>query len=243
MRSIWIILALLSVNMAWGKSVEVKTGRHFIDTKRTVVLDQFDYIYQIGKIHCRGMIIELVDGTQWKVEPIGQESSSFYKQRKPPLAFDFVENAVQDWLPGERLIFHKVTNKYTTQLLDKMNLIEDHEHILVYNLDRDQLFDVSSFLPPLDPLLTLSFIDRGQKLITLSDGSTWRFDHSIDCPLSWDKGDPIMVAKNTPWRKKHTHLLLNIGVCKCDSTVEHIHPNRIGVVKYEKQEKQEYDDN
>lgn len=220
MLRIMIALLLLCSTSAWSKSVELKTGRWVIDTKRTVVLDEFDYVYILGQVRLRGMIVELLDGTMWEVQPLGPETTSFYALRDPSLKFDFVEDVVRKWKPGERLIFHKVANKQQSE--------EDREQVMVYNIDRDQLFDIAAFLPPEEPSLTILGIDEEQNNIILSDGSTWNFDKLCTCQ-AWRKGNPILIAKNTPWRSNHTHLLINLSICDCDSTVEHIHPNRLGV--------------
>lgn len=225
MKKVFLLMVLLCSSSAWSKPVELNTSNWrwpFIDTKRKVELDQFDYVYSVGQVRSRGMILELPDGSQWLVEPLGKEATSFWAQKSPELPFDFIENQVKKWRPGEKIIFHKVCN----------NVSEDDEKLklLVYNVDRDQLFDVKTFLPPVEPSLTLVNVDPNQKTLELSDGSIWQFAKMCTCQ-EWQKGDPIIVAKNTPWRSKNTHILANLSICECDSTVEHIHANTLGVIR------------
>lgn len=216
MRS-FILACLLMFNMAFAEPIELKTGHWPIDTSRMVELDTFDYAYDLKQLHARGMILELYDGSLWQVEEISAETISFYAQRKEHLDFEFIEDLVAEWQVNERLIFHKVS---------------DRESLLVYNIDRDMLINVTPLLPPTDPFLVIEEVDRTNKKIRLSDQSIWDFIHLCACK-KWSAGNPVIMVKNTPWRADHTHMIINLTPCICDSKVEHIHPNRLGVKRAE----------
>ncbi len=215
MRRALMCLFLLCSTFAWSKTVDLKTGHWIIDRYRTVDLDKFDYRYAFKKAHLRGTFFELEDGSLWELCEVGPETKSFYATRQPKVEFDFVEEIVDQWQQGDELIFHKVA---------------DRDSLLIYNVTRDQLFDVEPFLPSLEPKLSIANIDKGAKQIVLSDNSIWQIECFCECK-NWKVGDPMAVAKDTPWRSTNTHILINLCTCECDSTVEHIHPQRIGVVR------------
>jgi hypothetical protein len=194
----------------------MKTGHWFVDQKRTVALDEFDYVYKLKSPLLRGHFIELDDGSIWQIEEQSPDTKAFYTSH--PQITRYNEDIVTLWQAGERLIFHKVV---------------DRESLLIYNLDRDLLFDVAPFLPPSseDTYLAIAEMDFIKRLLTLTDGTVWNFDALCKCN-NWKTGDPIVVAKNTPWRADHTHILINLYPCECGSTVAHIHPNRLGVKRF-----------
>lgn len=168
--------------------------------------------YKVKKIHVRGMCFELEDGSLWEVQPLGPQSRSFFEQ-KQHFKFDFVEDLVKKWEPGDQLTFFQRR--------------ADVEELMVYNATRDQLIDVTPFLPPVDPSLTLQSIDHEAKSVVLSDGSKWEFK-TFDSEYQWEAGDPILIAKPSPWTNRNApYVLINLCACRCDSTVEHIHPNRL----------------
>jgi|688.fasta_scaffold16465_2 hypothetical protein len=199
---------------AIAKPITLRTGHLFIDRKREVELDNFDYVYSIKKIHGRGKIIELYDGSQWKVEPLGPESESYYLQRPELAGFEFVEDLTKKWKPDEQLIFHKISNR---------------ESLLIYHLERQLLLDVTPFLSPISPHLTVTDIDLEKKLIVLSDQSVWTSPFLYPGTLDWEIADPVLIAKNTPWRGSNTHILVNLSLSQANITVEQIPINRLGV--------------
>jgi hypothetical protein len=206
-------LCIMNLTQMEAKSVNLKTGRFFIDRSRLVEIDEFDYIYTIKDIHLGGYFIELQDGSKWQVQELNYEANSFYADKEDSFEFEYVENVVIAWEPGERLIFHKVV---------------DRESVLVYNIDRDQVFDFAPFSPPLSESIKIAALDYNQKIISLSDGSQWIFGKLCTCK-SWKQGDPIVIAKDHPWSTKNTHILINLKYCECAATSGHIHPNRLGV--------------
>lgn len=208
------LLAAAGLQTAEAKSVTLETGKWILDRSRTVEIDQFDYIYTVKSIQLGGYYIELEDGSVWRVEELGPEAASFYRLYQNT-KIDFVENIVADWQPGERLIFHKVI---------------DRESLLIYNLDRDQLFDVTPLSPPKENYLKLESIDFSVGIIKLSDGSSWK--GKICSCKGWKSGNPILVVKNTPWDQYNTHMLVNLKYCECTATSGHIHPDRCGVLKF-----------
>src|SRR5262245_52347601 len=128
-----LLCLFLSVStFAWSKTLDLKTGHWFLDRSREVHMDQFDYKYHLKKSHLRGTFIELEDGSLWQLCEVSPETKSFYATREPKLEFDFVEEIVDQWNQHDELIFHKVANR---------------DSLLVYNVTRDQLFDVEPFLP------------------------------------------------------------------------------------------------
>lgn len=209
-----------ALTMLNATTVQVETGHWPIDSTRWLDIDQFDYIYEIRNTPLEGRFIELEDGSYWQIEPLGYESSSFYRNYKDVLEIGFIEELVDLWQPGEMLIFHKITDKE----------INGRDRFLVYNLDRDLLVDVTPLAPPKYYCLTLSEIDTENKLIFLSDSSVWLYNN-WDKAGTWYPGDPILVAKDTPWISEHTHVLVNMEFCNCSGTVGHIHRNRISVNK------------
>lgn len=211
-----------------AKPVSLETGHYFFDTKRLVEVDQFDYIYDVKSIYLderpfemrdyatwrvfqKGCFIELQDGSLWKVCPLNAESLSFYRNEENLVEGDSAENIVASWQPGERLIFHKVTNRID---------------LLVYNIDRNQVLNVTPFATAKDNAITItSFFGR---VVCLSDGSAWAFDYPWSCS-GWEVGNPVLVAKDNPWYSQHTHMLINLNYCGCKSEFKHINPNRVGV--------------
>lgn len=211
-----IIMVLCVVSSVQAKTVEINSGNWIFDKYRRLVVDDFDYLYSLQATHLRGRFIELNDGSIWQVEEQGRETKAFYESREEPIEISFMENLVNAWQPGEKLIFHKVFNG---------------ENLLVYNLDRDLLIDVAPFLPPYsENSLIIAAIDFNQHLLTLSDGSVWEFNHLCRCK-KWKVGNPILVVKNTAWNfwPEKTHVLVNLIPCECEATVEHIHPNHLEV--------------
>ena len=217
MRYALTCLFLLCSTFTWSKTIDLNTGHWIIDRYRTVDLDKFDYRYELKKAHLRGTYFETEDGILWELCEVGPETKSFYATREPKVEFDFVEEVVEKWEQGDVLIFHKVA---------------DRDSFLVYNVTRDHLFDVEPYLPSLDSKLSVANIDIDAKKIVLSDNSIWIAEDFCGCK-NWKVGDPIAVAKDTPWRSKNTHILVNLCTCECDATVEHIHPNRLGAVRAE----------
>lgn len=174
--------------------------------------------YKVKGIHARGMLFELEDGSMWEVQPLGPQSRSFYEQKKPAVHFDFVEELVKKWKAGDTLTFFQRRT--------------DVESIMVYNATRDQLIDATPFLPPTEVALTLSALDKEKTELQLSDGSKWEFK-SFVAQYEWAVGDPILIAKPSPWAIPGApYVLINMCACRCDSTVEHIHPNRQPVYPY-----------
>jgi hypothetical protein len=224
MRNLPLALALgftLTANMMLeAKTVEVETGHWIIDSSRFVNIDIFDYFYELKHTHLNGRYIELMDGSIWEIEPLGPESSSFYRHYKDVYEIGYIEELVDLWQPGELLIFHKITDKY----------IDHKDGFLVYNVNRDLLVDVTVLSPPIYYSLSISEIDTVNKLILLSDSSVWQYN-DWDKAGIWYPGDAIVVAKDTPWISHHTHVLVNLEYCDCDATVGHIHRNRISVTR------------
>jgi hypothetical protein len=222
MKNIPFALALgftLSANMMLdAKNVEIETGHWLIDRSRFVEIDNFDYFYQLNQTHLNGRYIELMDGSIWEIEPLGPESTSFYRHYKNVYEVGYIEELVDLWQPGELLIFHKIADKY----------IDHKDGFLVYNVDRDLLVDVTVLSPPIYCSLTVSEIDTVNQLILLSDSSVWQYNNWDKAGI-WYPGDSILVAKDTPWRSDHTHVLINMEYCDCEATMGHIHRNRISV--------------
>lgn len=215
--SIVLLFAIACLHQIEARSVTLETGSRFIDTYRTVDIDHFDYIYSIKSIHLGGYFVELEDGSVWRVEELGPETKSFYKATAFPIEEQYVENLVANWQPGERLIFHKVI---------------DRETILIYNIDRDQLFDFVPFSPPKYETINVASIDLWNKTLSLTNGTSWKFTSLCSCK-KWKVGDPVLIAKDTPWSKINTHILINLKYCECEATSGHIHPNRVGVHRIE----------
>ena len=213
MRSLVFILLLIISSSASAKTVKLNTGHCFIDTYRLVELDQFDYVYSLKKGCAKGKIIELNDGSLWQVEPQGAESSSFYSQLFRPLKFESVDEITRHWKRGELLIFHKITNTSS---------------YLVYNIDRELVVDVTPYSPPTQAAYAIASIDYEQKTIALSDRSVWIFDLLFPSD-NWEIGDPILIAKDTPWRGNNTHILVNLSPFLNQAGVEYIPTNRLGV--------------
>jgi hypothetical protein len=228
MRKITLALAL-SLTFAMtvmlnATTVQLETGHWPIDCARSVEIDDFDYIYELKNVPLDGRFIELKDGSLWQLESLGYESTSFYRQYKDVLEIGFIEELVDLWQPGELLIFHKITNRE----------IDSRDVLLIYNLDRDLLIDVTSVSPPKYHCLTISEIDTQNNLILLSDSSIWHYSQWDNGIVdTWFPGNPILVAKDTPWRSSHTHALVNLEYCDCASTLGHIHRNRVSVISYE----------
>lgn len=222
MKKIPISLALgftlMASVMLEAKNVEVETGHWFIDRTRSVEIDNFDYFYELKDTHLKGRFIELLDGSIWEVAPLGSESTSFYREYKDSYEVGFIEELVDLWQPGELLIFHKIADKY----------IDHRDGFLVYNVNRDMLVDVTVLSPPIYSCLTVSEIDSDNHFILLSDSSVWQYS-DWDKGGVWYPGDSILVAKDTPWRSNHTHVLVNMEYCDCNATMGHIHRNRISV--------------
>ncbi len=129
--------------------------------------------------------------------------------------YQFATEFIQEWKPGETLIFHCYTAK---------------EPLLVYNVERNQLMDFKPLLPALQPTLTVSSLHLEDNSVTLSDGSIWlAYPTDKDNP-AWKIGDPVLVAKAYAG-ESDTHVLINMSPCVCESTVEHIHPNRMNAVR------------
>ena len=168
MRRALMCIFLLCSTFAWSKTVDLKTGHWIIDRYRTVDLDKFDYRYAFKKSHLRGTFFELEDGSLWELCEVGPETKSFYATRQPKVEFDFVEEIVDHWQQGDELIFHKVA---------------DRDSLLVYNVTRDQLFDVEPFLPSLEPKLSIANIDKGAKQIVLSDNSIGKLNASANAKI------------------------------------------------------------
>jgi hypothetical protein len=210
----FLLFAMACLHQVDARFVTLDTGNWTIDTSRTVEIDQFDYLYTVKAIHLGGYYLELEDGSLWRVEELSPEAKSFYTNSHPSKEGIFVENIVASWEPGEQLIFHKVI---------------DRETILIYNIDRDQLFDFVPLSPPKYDSITLTWIDLWDKVVGLSDGSMWNL---CQCK-NWKEGDPILVAKDTPWTGTNTHILINLKYCDCYATSGHIHPNRVGVHRLE----------
>jgi|GEM_PF-5424465 len=167
--------------------------------------------YKLGKILLNGKCIELVDGSVWEIQPLGPQARSFYEQKKK-FKFSFVEDLVKDWQPGDGLTFFQRR--------------DDVEELMVYNSTRDQLIDVTPFMQPTEPAATLSSIDPATGTILLSNGTKWEFKKFASI-YEWEAGDPILVAKPSPWSKQTApYILINTCACRCDATSRHIHPNR-----------------
>ncbi len=96
-----------------AKTVSLYTGRWFIDRYRNVDVDQFDYLYQILNIDQGQGTLQLADGSIWRVEPMYDETSSFYAQQYPFDANTPVDAVFAAWQPGDVLIYHKVVNRDT----------------------------------------------------------------------------------------------------------------------------------
>ncbi len=165
--------------------------------------------------------LELSDGSLWKIAEAGPETLGFSREE-----IDFCANQIiGTWKPGDTIVVHKVTDR----MVD-----DDDETILFYNETQQQLFDFVPFLPPLRPQLKVVNVDFDNKVISLSDNSVWKFKKYCSCE-DWEVGDPILVAKDTPWENvwstTNTHMIINLASCECDSTVEHIHTKRVGAVR------------
>lgn len=207
----FVLFAALVTSLHADVVVEISNdGR-----QHTVVLDQFDYSYSFSQSFLRGHFFQLTDGSVWEIHELGMESKAFYALRNPAIAVDYVEDFITQWQPGDTLVFHKAIKG---------------EHLLVYNVEQDMLFDVMPFLPPMsdDEYLSVVSIDRDMGEIILSDQSIWEFDTLCKCK-NWVEGDPIVVAKNTLSLNGNTHLLVNLKPCRCDATVRHIHANWVEV--------------
>ncbi len=223
-KTIYTLISGLTMTASFlldARTVELKTGHWPIDSIRTIDIDNFEYIYELQYVPLAGRFIELEDGSVWKIEPLGPESTSFYKEYKDVLEVGFIEELVDLWQPGERLIFHKITDRE----------IHESDEFLVYNLDRDLLVDVTILSPPIYYCLTLSEVDEDNQLIVLSDSSIWHYDNWDKASDHWFCGDPILVAKDNPWRSDHTHVLVNLQYCNCSTTLGHIHRNRVSVTQ------------
>jgi hypothetical protein len=210
MKKYLSLLMLLMFSTAWADTVELK-----IENNQTVIVDlaHSQCISQLKTVHVRGMVIELEDGSLWEIEELGPETKSFYAPQGESLPFDFAEEWVVQWQPGEKLIFHKMS---------------DREPLLIYNIDKNHLFDFSPFLPPIEPSLYVVKFDEINKVVVLSDHSVWGFNN-FSGSQEWSFGDPIVVAKNSVLDSTSSYVLLNLCACFCDATVEHIHPNRLDV--------------
>lgn len=215
----FIILYFISIFFSFQASaITVTSGNWLVDKSREVNVGDFNYLYSLEKVHFKGHFLELEDGSVWQIEELSSESKSFYANQTEPVEVKFVEELVEEWQPGEQLIFHKIF---------------DREYLLAYNVNRNLLINVTPLLPPSkESALRIANIDQKLHLLTLSDGSVWEFYHLCPC-RKWQAGNPIIVAKNTPlpWGlfSDDTHLLINLHPCECDATVQHIHPNRLGV--------------
>lgn len=227
MRKITLMLVLgftfATTVMLNAMTVQLETGHWPIDRTRSVEIDDFDYIYVLKKVPLDGRFIELEDGSFWQIEQLGPESTSFYRNYKDVLEIGFIEELVDLWQPGEMLIFHKITDRE----------INHRDGFLVYNIDRDLLVDVTSLSSPIYHCLTVSEIDTENNLILLSDSSVWQYSQGDNCVVeAWYAGDPILMAKDTPWRSNHTHVLVNMDYCDCSTTMGHIHRNRVSVNRF-----------
>lgn len=167
--------------------------------------------YQVKAAHVRGLCFELEDGSLFRVHPLGPQSRSFYNQKKRPVAY--VEDLVKEWQPGDTVTFFQRR--------------EDVKQLMVYNATRDQLIDVTPFAAPESAYLTLSSFDKDSGEVILSDGSKWE-SKKFAPNYEWEAGDPILIAKTSPWAPPRgaPYVLINMCACRCDSTVRHIHPNR-----------------
>ncbi len=162
------------------------------------------------------MMIELEDGTFWLLKEASDETKNYnlLVYEGPP--YQFATEFVKESKSGETLIFHC----YTAQ-----------EALLVYNVERNQLIDFEPLLPAIKPTLTVSSLYLEEDSVTLSDGSTWLAYSSDKNAPEWNVGDPILIAKAYPDVKGYTDVLINMLPCVCESTVEHIHPNRMNAVR------------
>lgn len=213
MRRLILSLFLITNSAAWATGTPDNQPQVVIPVTPLTDLADFDYSYTINQMHLRGMFIELTDGTLWEVAEMGPESKIFFANREVPLEFDYVEDLTVNWQPGESLIFHKLSYS---------------DAVLVYNVDRDQLFNVTPFLPPLQASTAIAFLDPINQIIGLNDNSLWQYSQMTPSQ-EWFQDQPVVVAKSSPWNGLNTHVLINLCTCFCDSTVEHIHPNQIGV--------------
>lgn len=202
---IWIAFLLVCASLC-GKM-------HAVDYS-TINLYEFDYVYEISEVRERGMIIELSDGSVWCVAEMSPETTEFYDQLDSDFSFRFVENVVSSWSSGDVIVMYRFS---------------DSEPLIMFNADREQLFDVTPFLPPIESPLAIKSINAEFNSVTLTDGSVWHYDR-FAADQDWEAGDSIVVARNAPWIADYTHVLINVCACRCDATVEHIHPNRLSVI-------------
>lgn len=166
--------------------------------------------YKVKKIHARGMLFELEDGSMWQVQPLGPESRSFHEQKNGGIHFHFVEDLVKKWKKGDRVAFFQRQ--------------EDLEELMIYNATKDELIDATPFLSPHKSALKLVTLKK--KELSLDDGSKWKFN-AFSPKYEWEAGDQILIAKPSPWEQSSApYLLINLCACRCDATVRHIHPNR-----------------
>ena len=181
-----------------------------------VSFDNFNFNHQLHAVHVRGMVIELEDGTLWIQKDASEETKNYNLLVYGKRPYQFATEFIQEWKPGDTLIFHCYTDK---------------EALLVYNVERSQLLDFKPLLPALQRTLAVSSLHLEDNSVTLSDGSTW-LAYSVDKDKpEWEVGDPVLVAKAYSGQEDYTHVLINMHPCVCESTVEHIHPNRMNAVR------------
>lgn len=210
-------LCLLGACQLEANTVSLKTGRWVFDRYRNVDLNSFDYFYQIQSRDTSRGVLELTDGSLWQVAPMADETQSFYYQF---YALESTMNPLQLfalWDEGDTLIFHKLVDRPT---------------LIAYNVTKDRVLDVLPVSSPTTPALTIvsinntndisysySYDHKNNRLdqyqsnnwktvIALSDGSV--FEGNPSKPLvAWVVGDPIHIAKDSPWWSSNTHILMN----------------------------------
>lgn len=217
------LLFLLNLMPIEAKTVTLETGRTIFDRTRNIAIDEFDYIYILqntdysDKTH--QLQIELEDGSKWTLESPQAETLSFYQRYKQESCdYKKAEQAVLNWAPGDHLIFHKITNRHS---------------INVYNLEKDELFDVIPASAPsrnlhqitdkiVNKIQVPNYItkENNQKILTgyttyrkaiisLSNGTLWNLGEGKFS--DWQIGDAVMIAKDNPYLSSNTHVLINIA--------------------------------
>lgn len=215
-------MCLLSFCALDATTIPLKTGNWIFDRYRNVALDEFDYSYDIKRADHEQDMLELQDGSLWHVEPMYDETISFYKQKYPQENTLHMPSLFTEWQEGDIVIFHQVVNRPT---------------LIAYNVTRDRLLDMMPVRAPLEPMLTIAsinntsdvsyrynysektgHIDRRKVVkkyafIVLSDGSRWE-GRPKKALRNWVEGDPVHIVKNTPYSGAKTHILMHFTATK-----------------------------
>ena len=231
-----ICFSCVAFSSLYATTLPLKTGRYIIDRYRNVEIDRFDYPYQIHYIDHDNGSLQLADGSSWQVVPMNEEAKSFYEMKQPITTALFPGTIFDLWQTGDILIFHKVVNRSS---------------LLAYNATKDLLLDIQPIAAPTNSDLKIASItntndikysysynkktnsleqyqdNNWRTVIVLTDGSVWEGNPG-KALLSWIAGDPIHVAKDTPWWSSNTHILMNFKP-KRGNSYQTPYFNRLGV--------------